>query len=271
MQHQVLDIDVDYARAGLKGSGKPKLYTYVRDASPEMPAKPRPAIVICPGGGYVMTSDREAEPIALRFFAMGFSCFVLRYTVGGGVEFPGPHLELAAAVALVRAHAAAWQVDPDKIIVCGFSAGGHLAASLGMFWNRDFLTGPLGLRRQEDKPNGLILGYPVFTSGAAAHAESFRNLLGSRYDECLELVSLEKQVSGDTPPVFLWHTFDDPTVPVENAWLLADALRKNGVPMEMHILPHGAHGLALATEETNMVEPSCQAWPDWAARWIRAL
>lgn len=271
MQYLDIGISVDYARAGLSGSGTPRLYAYIRDASPEMSSRPRPAIVICPGGGYGMTSDREAEPIALRFFSLGFQCFVLRYSVGGRVLFPGPQLELAAAVALVRRRAAEWQVDPDKILVCGFSAGGHLAASLGTFWNRVFITEPLGIKAEEVRPNGLILGYPVITSGEYAHHGSFHNLLGDRYEQDRELVSLEKQVSPDTPPVFLWHTFDDGAVPVENALLLAGALRKNGVPLEMHILPHGPHGLSLADEETGMVEPSCRAWPEWAARWIWAL
>lgn len=272
MKGEILDVQVDYARAGLEGAGQPKLYAYTQAAEqPDIPAGKRPAIVICPGGGYAMTSDREAEPIARRFLSLGFPCFVLRYTVGASLLFPAPQLELAAAVAMVRSRAEEWRIDPDKIVVCGFSAGGHLAASLGMFWNRSFLTDPLGFQHGEARPNGLILAYPVITSGPFTHLGSMQNLLGSRYEECLELVSLEKQVTADTPPVFLWHTFEDSIVPVENALLLAAALREKGISLEMHILPHGDHGLALADEEGGMVMPACQPWPQWASRWLRDL
>ena len=271
MLYEEIPLSIDYARAGLTGKGEPRLYAYRRSPSPEMAAVPRPAVVICPGGGYQMTSDREAEPIALRFLAEGFQCFVLRYSVAGRVHFPGPQLELAAAVALVRRHAEEWMVNPDKIVVCGFSAGGHLAGSLGMFWNRELLTAPLGLRPEDIRPNGMILAYPVITSGEFAHRDSFKRLLGDRYEENLELASLEKQVSADTPPAFVWHTWDDNVVPVENALLLAGALRRHGIPLEMHILPSGPHGLALAAEETGIAVPSCAAWPDWAARWLREL
>lgn len=270
MQYDILNITVDYAKAGLPGGGAPKLYTYLRDRSPEIRDRQRPAIVICPGGGYGGTSDREAEPIALRFLAEGFSCFVLRYSCLQA-PFPGALLELAAAVALVRQNAAAWQVDPNKIMVCGFSAGGHLAASLGVFWNRDLVTGPLGLHHQEHRPNGLILGYPVITSGEYAHRGSFQNLLADRYDEYVDLVSLETQVSADTPPCFLWHTADDEAVPAENSLLFAAALQKQRIPYEMHILPSGPHGLSLATEETDSPSESCKDWTVWATRWIRSL
>ncbi len=272
MYCEPLEISVDYARAGTYGRGCPRLYPYVRDASPEMPLPPRPAIVICPGGGYAMTSDREAEPIALRFLDLGFQTFVLRYTVAPDTAFPGHLLELAAAVATVRRHAAEWRIDPDRIFVMGFSAGGHLAASLGVFWNRDFVAGPLGLTAADVRPNGMLLGYPVITSGSLAHQDTIRNVLGERYtEENRALVSLEEQVTADTPPTFLWHTFDDAVVPVENSLLLAQALRRHQVPFELHILPHGAHGLALAEPETGMVMESCRDWPQWAARWIRSL
>lgn len=273
MLHETLEIPVDYARAGLSGRGHATLTTYVRSSSPEMSHAPRPAVVICPGGGYMFTSDREAEPIALRFLDKGFACFVLRYTVDGSVRFPGALLELAASVALVRQRAAEWNVDPDKIVVCGFSAGGHLACSLGVLWDRPFLREALDKEPAAFRPNGMILGYPVITSGPFAHEGSFHELLGGRYGEeaAMELTSLEKQVSASTVPAFLWHTADDPAVPCENSLLLAGALRRHGVPFELHILPSGPHGLSLAEEETGLIEASCQPWPDWAARWIRAL
>ena len=276
MFHAVLDISVDYARAGLeKGSAAPKLYTYVLEDSPEMPQnKKLPALIICPGGGYAMTSDREAEPIALRFCTLGFQCFVVRYTVAP-MRFPGALMELSQAVATVRAHAEEWHVDENAIFVCGFSAGGHLAASLGVFWNRPFLTEALGFTQQENKPNGVILSYPVITSGEHAHHESIKNLLGERYDKQRELVSLEKQVTEETAPTFLWHTYEDTCVPVENALLFATALREKHIPLEMHIFPYGWHGLSEATPLTgnNDAELARQIsiWPDMAAAWMKSL
>jgi len=270
LRHEVLDIGVDYARAGLSGKTEPKLYTYIHEASSEIPVSLRPGVIICPGGAYLFTSDREAEPVASCFFAMGFQCFVLRYTVKGAIPFPAPQLELAEAVATVRRHADEWHVDTGKIAVCGFSAGGHLAASLGVFWNRDFIQEPLGLTT-ECRPDALILGYPVITSGRFTHKLSMQNLLGSRYEECIDLVSLEKRVSSDTPPAFLWHTWDDANVSVENTLLFASALRSAGVPAEIHIFPHGPHGLSLATRESGLVQEECKSWPYWAARWLRNI
>ena len=124
MLHKVININVDYQAAGLEGSADPKLYTYIISHSPEMDYhKKRPAVIVCPGGGYVMTSDREAEPIALRFNSLGFQSFVLRYSVNK-LPFPGALLELSKAVSVVRENAAEWDIDPEKIIVCGFSAAG---------------------------------------------------------------------------------------------------------------------------------------------------
>ena len=268
---QTIPIRVDYARAGTFGKGEPTLHTYIREKSPEMPLPPRPAIVICPGGAYAFTSDREAEPIALRFLDLGFQTFVLRYSVAPNTAFPGALLELAASVALVRDHAEEWGIDPDKIFVCGFSAGGHLAASLGVFWDREFVAPNLGRTAADVRPNGMILGYPVITSGKFAHTGSINNvLLDRRTDETWALMSLEKQVTSTTAPAFIWHTVADDAVPVENSLMFAAALRENGVPFALHITPDGCHGLSLAQAETGMVEEQLNDWPTWCAAWIRS-
>jgi acetyl esterase/lipase len=117
----------------------------------------------------------------------------------------------------------------------------------------------------------MILAYPVITSGEFAHRDSFINLLKDRYEQDLALVSLENQVSPDTPPAFIWHTFDDGCVPVENSLLLANALRKQGISFEMHIFPSGPHGLSLATDETGILNEGCRAWTEMAGRWIHEL
>ena len=179
---------------------------------------------------------------------------------------------------MVRANAEEWLVDKDKIYVCGFSAGGHLAASLGTLWNRDFLKDALGFHNEEHKPNGLVLSYPVIlapTNGKPAHYGSFANLLGDKVtdNEMLELLSLEKQVSSDTPPAFLWHTATDNAVPVMNTLLYAGALHCHGIPAEVHIYPAGAHGLATVDNQTNgELDPiTCRAhgWLELAKLWLK--
>ncbi|MCI8294848.1 MAG: alpha/beta hydrolase [Lachnospiraceae bacterium] len=236
--------------------------------------KRRPFVIVCGGGGYERISDREKEPVLLQFLSCGCSAALLEYSVGPN-EFPVSLLELASAVALARQNARDWQIDPEKILVCGFSAGGHLAASLGVFWDQDFVSGPLGLTPADLRPDGQILCYPVITSGPKAHRSSFEKLLGGRIGEegLLEKVSLEKQVTAAVPKTFLWHTMTDETVPVENSLLFAQALTQAGVEYELHIYPVGGHGLSLAREETAgerayHLQPYCSGWIDLAKAWI---
>lgn len=241
------------------------------------PERKRPAVIICPGGGYGHLSDREGEPVAMQFLSMGIHAFVLNYSLAPD-EFPYSFMELASAVSLVRSHASDWFIDPDKIVVCGFSAGGHLACSLGAFWNQEFLYKALEVTAEDIRPNGMILGYPVITSGAFSHQGSFLNLLGtSAGDETMRrLVSLELQVGSHTPKTFLWHTSTDDAVPVKNSYLLADALTEHGVSVEMHIYPAGCHGLSLATREVSgddgrYIVPQCQSWISLAKTWLEQL
>lgn len=275
MIHQVIELNLDYSKMSADNGGcQPKLYSYVLDNSPEIdPDRVRPAVVICPGGGYEFTSDREAEAVAVQLNAKGYQAFILRYSVAPA-KFPAALLELAHCVSMVKANAAEWHVDPDRVFVAGFSAGGHLACTLGCFWNREFLYKPLGLSPQQVRPAGMILSYPVITSGEYAHEGSFQAVLGDRRQELGELLSMEKQVTKDTVPVFLWHTYTDDTVPVENSLMFALALKQQKIPLEMHIYPYGPHGLGLASWETHNREggnifPHCQGWIDLAASWIR--
>lgn len=260
--------------------GNAELVTYILDNSPEMmPGQKKPLILICPGGGYEMTSDREAEPIALQMNAFGFHACVLRYSVIPA-RYPQALMELAHSTAYIREHAEEWMVDPDRIILMGFSAGGHLAACLGVFWQEGFLASELGVTPQEIKPNGMILAYPVITSGPLGHQGSFQNLLGGEENrELWEKLSLENKVTDQVPPVFLWHTDTDQAVPVENSLLFAAALKKHHIPLEMHIYSVGPHGLALANSVTQAVqdekivavESRCTGWTELARAWIEAL
>ncbi len=246
----------------------------------------RPAVLICPGGGYQFTSDREAEPVALRFLAQGYHAFVLRYSVQ--TRFPQPMHDLAKAMSLVRAKAKEWLVDPDRIAVCGFSAGGHLGASLGVLWHEPWLSEPLGLDPEQLRPNALILGYAVIDSdlidntptpqgpqGTLVGARDLivRTVLGEPDQELKERYRLDRHVSSSTPPTFLWHTADDELVFAHNALRFATALADHKVPYELHIFGHGVHGLSLADETTDtegrMLNPAAHVWTDLALRWLK--
>ncbi|WP_294150843.1 alpha/beta hydrolase [uncultured Clostridium sp.] len=261
-------------------SGGALLTCFLKDNTDGKPDARRKAVIICPGGGYEFCSTREGEPAAFQFLAMDCQAFVLHYSTDPGI-FPEALCELAAAVALIRRRAGEWHIEPNGICVCGFSAGGHLAASLGVFWNRDFLKERLGLKPEQMRPNGLILSYPVISSGEFGHAASFDNLTGRGISEfSREFLSLENQVGEQVPPVFMWHTDTDGTVPVENSLLFAWALKKAKVSLELHIYPQGRHGLALANEETDKVTddgrggyvvPCCQSWTELVKKWIISL
>ena len=241
------------------------------------PDRRRPGVLICPGGGYSFTSAREAEPVALQFVAAGISAFVLDYSVAPA-RYPAQLLEASAAMALMRRRAGEWNLNPDMLAVCGFSAGGHLAASLGTLWNEPFLPEALGTAPGENRPNAMVLCYPVITAGEMAHRGSFDCLLGENASlEQLRALSLETRVTPQTPPAFLWHTYNDPAVPVENTLLMAQALRRAGVEFDLHIYRDGVHGLSLCSGDTaragdpQLINPHAQTWMGLCAQWMRDL
>lgn len=266
--------DIDITVPGQQ-EGPAKLSAYILDNIKVAPDRKRTAVVVVPGGGYRNCADREQEPVAMRFLGMGCHAFILNYSVAPH-RFPVSLRELALSVATIRENARQWNIDADRILVCGFSAGGHLTCSLGTFWNRPVAFEAIGKRPEEVRPNGLILCYPVITSGQFRHQGSVNQLLGEDPDRKLvDLFSLENQVTEEMPPVFLWHTLTDQNVPVENSLLLADAMRRAGINFEFHIYPSGGHGLSLATSETGgdqetLVEPCCQTWISLVQSWIEA-
>lgn len=268
MLHQCIDI----FPAGEQNDTPAKLYTYViSDVTNQK--RLRPAVIICPGGGYCFTSDREAEPVALYMTANGISAFVLRYRVAPA-EYPAALLDLCESVRYVREHAKEWSIDPDQIFTVGFSAGGHLACCHALFWTEEWLSRRLKTTKELLRPNGCILCYPVITSGEFAHKDSFVNLLGSRDEELVDELSLENKVNDQTPPIFLWHTYTDSFVPVENSLLFLSALRKHSISAEFHMYSIGDHGLSLAREETmnadgGCYQPECAGWIDLAVAWLK--
>ena len=245
----------------------------------ELKMSPRRAVIVCPGGGYGALSDREAEPIATQFLAAGFATFILRYSVGEGAKDYNPLKQVALAVKHVREHAEDYNVDPDYVFTCGFSAGGHLAASAGVLWDSPALAEVLaGAPERINRPTGMILCYPVISGGDFAHKGSIYKLCGTKTPTVAQEseFSLELHVKESTPPAFIWHTFNDTCVPVQNSLLMAEAMSKAKVPFELHIFPNGPHGLALCNEQTakggtSMLNPHCECWVELAIKWAKAL
>lgn len=255
----------------------PSVTTYIIENNDEIDRnRRRPVILICPGGAYGFKSFREAEPVALRMMALGFNACVLDYSVAP-MDFPVAFMDVCEAVFYIRSHAKELNSAPDKIVVCGFSAGGHLAASLGVWWNSGMVEQYLPYKGEEVKPNALLLGYPVISSGKFAHQGSIANLLGNKFgiSELMDKVSLEKNVSSSTPPAFVWHTANDDLVPVQNSLLFTAALAEHGVAFESHIFRSGCHGLSLATRESTgtpvLVEDDVAVWPELFQKFLNGL
>lgn len=233
----------------------------------------RPCMLIIPGGGYAFVSDREGEPVAMGFLQAGYQACVLHYTVRSQESDPFlgnlPLREAAAAVREIRTHAEEWGIGPEKVSVCGFSAGAHLAGSLGIFADN-----PAYLPENTDgrsTPNAMLLCYPVITAGERAHRDSIYHLSGTReINEASRRWSLEEHVTKNTCPAFLWQTMQDECVPVENAMSMARALRREGVPFELHIYTDGPHGLSVATPEAGMDNPHAASWLPLALQWLNA-
>ena len=253
------------------------LTTYIAEPFEEIPfnAK-RKAILIFPGGAYWFISPREGEPIAFSFMAKGFNAFVLNYTVKGKARFPAQLLEASMCMKILHERAEEFHIDTDYIFTAGFSAGGHVCASHGTMWDKDFIFEKINMPKEYNRPRGMILAYPVITSGEFSHEGSIKNLLGGENyakPAMRDFVSLEKAVTENTVPAFIWHTVTDNVVPIQNSTLFISALANHGVPFEAHLYPTGPHGLSLAnkTVGVNEVYPSVPGWADLAATWAQSL
>lgn len=221
---------------------------YLLDGSTELSnAAVRPAVLIFPGGAYAVCSDREAEPVAMAYLAQGYHAFILRYSLREKANFPRPLNDAETALTCIRGYAEKWGVAPDKIAVCGFSAGGHLAAALGTMGSV--------------RPNAMILGYPC--------------ILGSMGETLhISIPSCEQHVDEKTPPAFIFSTCNDEVVPIRNSLVFADALEKKKIPFEIHIFQDGSHGLSLARDYTSSglkqyVNPDVAKWFDLSVCWLR--
>ena len=282
------------------------LTTYIWDNSRELGTGPnmkRPAILICPGGGYISCSDREAEPVALRFAAMGYNAFVLRYsTYSKGMPFgmspdmtvvpqpetnhPVPVREIGMAILMMHEKAKKWRIDTDRIALCGFSAGAHNAALYATSWHRPVIAEYFDTDINNLRPAAVILGYPVtdfkfmrgFNHKDPMLSALMKNMdaafLGtdSPSDELLIEASPARLVDENTPPMFIWATSNDELVPVNNSLLMAQALSEHDIPYTLHIFEDGFHGLSVATQASSCskieISDEIGSWVKMAEDWL---
>ena len=223
------------------------------------------AVVVLPGGGYARLSDvKEGSDVAKWLNSLGISAFVIKYRLGPRYNQPTPLLDAARAMRTLRYRAKEWNIDPNRIAVLGFSAGGHLASTLGTKFDAGKPDAKDGIDRVSSRPDLMILLYPVITMGEFTHAGSKKTLLGENpTQELIKLYSNELQVTKETPPTFLMHTMTDAGVPVENSMMFAAALRKAGVPFEFHLYEQGPHGVGLAP-----ANPYLASWAARCADWL---
>jgi acetyl esterase/lipase len=225
-------------------------------------------VVVCPGGSYVnLASNHEGRQVASWLNSLGIAAFVLKYRLGPRYHHPIELGDAQRAIRMVRAQAAEYGVSPDRVGIMGFSAGGHLASSAGTHFDTGNPADPDPIQRPSSRPDFLVLGYPVITLTAPfVHQGSRRNLLGDNPDpKLVESLSNELQVTAQTPPAFLFHTTEDKAVPVENSVLFYMALRKAGVPAELHVFEKGPHGFGITQKD-----PALAMWPALLANWLRA-
>lgn len=258
-------------RIDLTPDGRVYLDCYINDWTPLRPHMPRrPAIIVCPGGAYVVVGEREGEPVALAFAAKGYNAFVLHYSVGLFARFPNSMLDAARAVALIRVNAEEWNIDPDKVAVCGFSAGGHIAACLGTMWHTDMIQNEVS----NAKPNAVLLGYPCISADIVGMDEMFGLLAGERGLAYIEqAASCERHVSDKTPPAFIFTSFTDKLLPVEHSLRFTAALAEHDVNFELHVFGGGKHGCSLASDATALGDEdyyhqSALQWFDLAVKWL---
>lgn len=252
---------------GAKGSAAEDIPEYTVHRAPEAQANGA-AVVVCPGGGYgALAMGHEGADVAAWLNAHGIHAIILKYRLSP-YRHPVMLNDAKRAVRTVRAHADTYGIDPERIGIMGFSAGGHLASSVLVHFDGGNADADDPIERVSSRPDFGILVYPVitFTEDAYIHRGSMRNLLGENPPaELVQKMSTEKQVKEDTPPVFLMHTSGDTGVPPENSVLFYLALREKGIPAELHIYEKGRHGFGLAPDDAIL-----SSWPTRAIDWLRS-
>lgn len=223
----------------------------------------RPSVVILPGGGYRYLSERERDPVAMHFLAQSYNVFILDYSTGEEAGELNPLLEISAALIKIREHALAWMCDPTRVAVIGFSAGGHLGASIAILHDHAAVTSRQKIVDQNNRPDAVILSYPVVNG----HQGSL-DLVAGTDEQLRSLMMVDRHVTESASPAFIWHTMTDAAVPVENTLDLIHAYRKAGVAVEAHLFESGDHGLSMCTEEVGTPHPGARQWVDLATNWL---
>lgn len=241
----------------LYGDHRVMLYTYIQKWTTVRGHYPkRTGVLVLPGGAYMFHGISEGEPVAAAFAAAGCNGYLLRYSIASHGEFPNSVADVCRALQYIRAHGEEWNQDPDKLALCGFSAGGHVAACAGTMWNRADVRERAGIQDDSGKPNALILGYPCITVDVEGQAHMYNLLKGDRtLEELREIASAEKWVGAHTPPVFLWNLWKDKMVPVEHGLKFMEALAEKDIPFECHTYMQGNHASALNTPASSLGDP----------------
>jgi acetyl esterase/lipase len=224
------------------------------------------AVVICPGGGYGgLAMDHEGHQVAKWLNTLGVAGVILKYRHAPNYRHPIPLTDAQRAIRFVRANAKDWKIDPNRVGILGFSAGGHLASTAGTHFDKGDPDAKDPIDRLSSRPDFMVLVYPVITLvGPKAHAGSRNNLLGKNQEaKLVESLCNEKQVTADTPPTFLTHTKEDNGVPPENSMMFYEACKKAGVPTEIHLYEKGRHGLGLGPKDLEFSQ-----WPERCAEWM---
>lgn len=253
----------------LYGDKRVMLYCYISRWTTTPGHYPtRGGVVVLPGGAYLTHGGSEGEAVALAFLAAGYNAYLLRYSVGKHAVFPASVADACFALKLIRQKQDAFYQDPDKLCLCGFSAGGHVAACAGTMWNREDVKAASGCSGQEGKPNALILGYPCITVDVEGQGEMYSLLAGERsLEELREIASAEKWVGEHTPTAFLFNMYRDKMVPVEHGLKFISALAEHNIPFESHTYMEGSHGSALNTPVSSLGNEALEN--PHVARWFR--
>ena len=252
----------------LCGDRRVMLYTYRQQWTTVPGHYPsRGGVLVLTGGAYMFHGVSEGEPVAAAFAGAGYHAYLLRYSIAPHATFPNSAADVCRALRYIRQHAEEWHQDPDKLALCGFSAGGHVAGCVGTMWNRADLLKTSGCAGAEGKPNALILGYPGVTVDIQGEGDMYALLAGDRtLEELRDLASVEKWVGPHTPPVFLWNMYGDRIVPVEHGLKLMAALAEQDVPFECHTYMEGTHASALNTPASSLGDPEREN--PHVARWF---
>ncbi len=250
------------------GPKRVPLTGYIHDYNEDSMLKNiRSAMVILPGGGYEKLSPREKDPVAIYYFEKGFNTFILDYSINDDAKDLNPLLEVSDALFQIREKASVFFVNPTEIAIIGFSAGAHLAASISTLYNHPKLVELTKIDNGLNSPDATILCYPVISMGKYAHQGS-KEKVTNNDPQLIELLSLENQVTKDTPPTFIWHTQDDELVDINNSLLYVNQLIKNNVPCEYHLFPNGEHGLSMCTNECYKLNEHCGQWKALSVNWL---